>query len=505
MGAEYVTVGTRSNSDPDRAELARPINKPIARKSVEYLAGMAIAFAVTYAAFRLHVTLPAISCVYLLMVVLTALHWGIREATAATIASFLLLDYFFTEPLFSLRMENSANWIALGTFELVGLVVSHLSVRVRQEAAIASEERRNIRRLYELSRFVLLLDRDEPPGQQIALFIQRAIGVESVALFDPSSAQTDEAGVAIPQVRDLARDTWVRDSAFSGNGEHTWARLLRVDGRSIGAIAMRGQDLNPLVVDTTASIAAIALERSRTLESQARAEAARQSDRLRTAVLDALAHAFKTPLTAIRAASSGLLEMGSLQPPEADLIALIDSESVHLTDLATRLLQTARLDKSDISVCREECSIASLIHGTLERLPAGFEGHKVDLEIPCRDARIRGNSELIVVALLQLVDNALKYSTPGSQVTIKAGLAPREVVISVHNRGPAIGPEDRQHIFDRFYRARGTEHLAPGTGLGLSITRKIAEAHGGRTWVVSDERDGTTFFFALPATPGGPS
>jgi two-component system sensor histidine kinase KdpD len=110
-----------------------------------------------------------------------------------------------------------------------------------------------------------------------------------------------------------------------------------------------------------------------------------------------------------------------------------------------------------------------------------------------------------VVALLQLVDNALKYSTPGSQVTIKAGLAPREVVISVHNRGPAIGPEDRQHIFDRFYRARGTEHLAPGTGLGLSITRKIAEAHGGRTWVVSDERDGTTFFFALPATPGGPS
>ena len=351
---------------------------------MEYLAGMAIAFAVTYAAFRLHVTLPAISCVYLLMVVLTALHWGIREATAATIAAFLLLDYFFTEPLFSLRMESPANWIALGTFELVGLVVSHLSVRVRQEAAIASEERRNIRRLYELSRSVLLLDRDEPPGQQIALFTQRALGVESVALFDPSSAQTDEAGVAIPQVRDLARDTWVRDSAFSGNGEHTWARLLRVDGRSIGAIAMRGQDLNPLVVDTTASIAAIALERSRTLESQARAEAARQSDRLRTAVLDALAHAFKTPLTAIRAASSGLLEMGSLQPPEADLIALIDSESVHLTDLATRLLQTARLDKSDISVCREECSIASLIHGTLERLPAGFEGHKVDLEIPCQ-------------------------------------------------------------------------------------------------------------------------
>jgi two-component system, OmpR family, sensor histidine kinase KdpD len=504
MGAEYITLAAPGNSKPERAKLARINNLP-ARKSVECTAGVVIASAVTYAAFRLHFTLPTISCLYLLMVVLTALRWGIREATAATIAAFLLLDYFFTEPLFSFRMESPANWIALGAFEFVGLVVSHLSVRVRQQASIATEERRNIKRLYDLSRSVLLLDRHEPSGQQIALFIERAIGVQSVALFDASSARTDEAGLALPEVRDLARDAWVQDSDFSGNGEHTWARVLRVETRSIGALAMRGKDLNPLVVDATASIAAIALERSRTLANEARAEAARQSDRLRTAVLDALAHAFKTPLTAIRAASSGLLEVGSLRPPEADLIALIDSESVRLTDLANRLLQTARLDKSDISVCREECRVSSLINGALERLPAGFEGHKVELDVPSGDARIRGNGELIMVALVQLVDNALKYSTPGSHITIGAGVAAREVVISVHNRGPAIGPEDRQCIFDRFYRAPGTEHLAPGTGLGLSITRKIAEAHGGRTWVSSDEKDGTTFFFALPATQGEPS
>ena len=502
MGADYVTLATRSGSKRKRAEPVRRINKLLALKIAEYLAGVCIACAVTYVAFRLHFTLPTVSCLYLLMVVLTALRWGIWEATAATIAAVLFLDYFFTEPLLSLQMQSPANWVALGAFEFVGLVVSHLSVRARLQASIATEERRNLKRLYELSRFVLVLDRHEPPGRQIARFIQRAIGVESVALFDSSSARTDEAGNMLPQVRDLARRAWVQDSDSDGNGEQTWARLLRVDSKSVGAIAMRGKDLNPLVVDATASIAAIALERSRTLENEARAEAARQSDRLRTAVLDALAHAFKTPLTAIRAASSGLLETGSLQPPEADLIGLIDSESAHLADLATRLLQTARLDKSDISVVREECRISSLIHGTLERLPAGFEGHKVDLDLPVQDASIRGNGELIEVALLQLVDNAFKYSTPGSQVTVKAGLVAHEVVISVHNRGPAIGPEDRQCIFDRFYRARGTEHLAPGTGLGLSITRKIAEAHGGRTWVVSNEKDGTTFFFALPATQG---
>ena len=503
MEAEYLTLSAPGSSQPE--QLAKPtrISNLPTRKSVECSAGIVVASAVTYAAFRLRVTVPTIACFYLLMVVLAALRWGIWAATAVTVAAFLLLDYFFMEPLFILRVEGSANWIALGAFEFVGLVVSHLSVRLRQQASIATEERRNIKRLYELSRSILFLDRHEPPGQQIALFIQRAIGVQSIALFDSSSARTDEAGLALPKVRDLARDAWVQDSDFSGNGDHTWARVLRVETRSIGALAMHGKDLNPLVVDATASIVAITFERSRTLENEARAEAASQSDRLRTAVLDALAHAFKTPLTAIRAASSGLLEVGSLRPPEADLIALIDSESARLTDLANRLLQTARLDKSDISVCREECRVSSLINGALERLPAGFEGHKVELDVPSGDASIRGNGELIVVALLQLVDNALKYSTPGSHVTIKAGVAAREVVISVHNRGPVIGPEDRQCIFDRFYRAPGTEHLAPGTGLGLSITRKIAEAHGGRTWVASDERDGTTFFFALPATQGG--
>jgi two-component system sensor histidine kinase KdpD len=439
------------------------------------------------------------------MVILAALRWGVWEATAATVASFLFLDYFFTAPLFSLRMENSENWIALGTFEVVGLIVGRLSARERQQARLATEERNNMTRLYELSRFALQLDRRNPPEQQIARFIQNAIGVETIALYDPATERTGEAGIDCPGLGDLAREAWTRD-ADSGvdsgplGTAQIWLRVLRVGGKSIGAIAMRGKNLNPLVADATASIAAIALERSGSLEREARTEAARQSDQLRTAVLDALAHAFKTPLTAIRVASSGLLETGALRPAETELVALIDHESEHLSELATQLLQTARLDQADMPVSGEECQVSGLIDDVLQRLPAGFESHRLDLEIPAEDLCISGNRELIVVALLQLVDNALKYSAPGSPIGIGARCEGQEVVISVHNEGPTIRPEDRQSIFERFYRAPGAEALAPGTGLGLSITRKIAEAHGGRTWVVSEEKSGTTFYFAVPAT-----
>jgi two-component system sensor histidine kinase KdpD len=504
MGAAHTAWITRiSSRKTEHINPKRPTNALALRKFLECFAAAILASFLTYVAFRLQFTLPAVSCLYLLMVVLAALRWGVWEATGTTIAAFLLLDYFFMEPLYSLRVDGSANWIALGAFEFVGLVVGGLSARLREHALVAEQERNNLKRLYELSRCVLLLDRREPPGHQIALFVQRAIGIKSIALFDPSSAQTDWAGAANSALSDLARNAWVQDANSDADGDHTWARVLRVGCKSIGAIAMCGRDVNPLIADATASIAAITLERSRTLDNETRAEASRQSDQLRTAVLDALAHAFKTPLTAIRAASSGLLEAGSLRPQEAELVTLIDDESAHLSDLATRLLQTARLEKADVPLCRKEWSISTLIEEVLERFPGGFDGHPVDLDIASPEARLSGNGELIVVALFQLVDNALKYSTPGSPVNIAVESSIREVVISVHNEGSMIRPDDRERLFERFYRAPGTENQAPGTGLGLSITRKVAEAHRGRTWALSDERGGTTFFFTLPLEPEG--
>ena len=354
--------------------------------------------------------------------------------------------------------------------------------------------------LYELARNILLVDRHERVGPQIARFIQRAVRVDAVALFDPSPAQVFSAGEPGSGLEEVARNAWLLDKNIDDLAGHTWSRVLRLGHKGIGSIALRAEHLSPIVADAIASIAAIALERSRSLEKETRAEAARQSEQLRTAVLDALAHAFKTPLTTIMAASSGLLEAGSLNQPETELVTLIEGQSVVLNDLTTRLLQTARLEGTAINLRREERTLGELIEeeviGPFERR---FDGRSVRVDVHPSDIPVSGDCGLIATALRQLVDNAIKYSDPGSAITLAGKASNGELLISVHNQGPSIRPEDRERIFERFYRSPGTEHRAAGTGLGLSITKKIAEAHMGTVWVDSDGSDsGTTFFLSLP-------
>jgi two-component system sensor histidine kinase KdpD len=466
--------------------------------AVELGAAASVFVAMTLAAFSLHLTFSATAFVYYLIIVLAALRWGFWEASAFSIAAVGCLDYFFTAPLFSLRVNRPSDWTALVAFEFAGLVVSRLSAQAQHHARVAERERSNIEKLYKLARRILLLDPQDPAGAQIARFIQSAIQVEAVALFDFPKAQVYSAGAEAPDLAEIARQTWIEEQDHNDTVAHVWSRVLRLGHKGTGAVALRAKYLNPLVVDAVASIAAVALERSRSLEKETRAEAARQSEQLRAAVLDALAHAFKTPLTVIRAVSSGLLEAGSLNPEETELVTLIDNESVRLNDLATRLLQTARLEGTAPPVRREQCDIAKVIHEVLAGFSAQLADRPLKIVLPDGGVPVSADAELVATALCQLVDNAVKYSWPGTAITISITLGQNEAVVSVHNLGPAISPADRERIFDRFYRSPGTEHRAPGTGLGLSITRKVAEAHLGRTWVVSNENSGTTFFFALP-------
>lgn len=482
----------RAKSGPVRTAFPKP---------AEFLAATGTILAVSVAAFQLHFSLPVTAFVFFLIIVVMALRLGFWEATVASVAAVACLDYFFTTPLFSFRTD-AAGWTALSAFECAALVVSRLSAQVQRQAEIANQQRNNMEQLYELARNILLVDRHEPVGPQIAMFIQQAIQVDSVALFDPSPAQVHVAGSPGSDLQQAARNAWLLDKNEDNLTNHTWSRVLRIGHKGIGAIALRADHLSPIVADAIASIAAIAMERSRSLEKETRAEAARQSEQLRTAVLDALAHAFKTPLTTILAASSGLLETGTLGSQETELVTLIDNQSVVLSDLTTRLLQTARLAGAAIHLKREECSFSELFDEVLSPFKGQFDRRTTRVVLPQRDVPVVGDTELIATALRQLVDNAIKYSDPDSVITISGSAVNGEVAISVHNQGIPIGAEDREKIFERFYRSPGTEHRAAGTGLGLSIAKKIAEAHMGRVWVESDET-GTTFFFSLPASRAG--
>jgi len=468
------------------------------RFAVHALAGSAAVLAAAYFSLRLHVNFATTGFFQLLIVVLVAMIAGFWEATVTSLVALICLNYFFVPPVYTFYVSDPQNWVALISFESTALVVSRLSIQMEKQARTAVLERGRMEKLYDLSRRTLLMNPQLLPGAQIVAQIRDVVHVDAVALFDAARATVETAGNTDPDLEKVARDTYLRNREEDRDDLMTYQRLLRPGTTSIGAIVLRGHNLNPLLADSVASLAAIALERARSFEKQSHAEAARQSEQLRTAVLDALAHAFKTPLTVIRTASSGLLEAGHLNPSQEDLVTLIDQESDKLNVLSTRLLQTAKLEASETKLRKEPVSIPELIDDLLTQHSDQLQGHPTRVSIANPRSVTYADRDLLGTAIMQFVDNAAKYSTPGSPIAIAVDDRDGEILISVHNEGSEVRAEDRERIFERFYRSPGSNHKASGTGLGLSISKEAAEAHRGRAWVTSEKGRGTTFFLSLP-------
>jgi two-component system, OmpR family, sensor histidine kinase KdpD len=487
-------AGTMTNVLAIYRKVAESV-KPVLRGCFAGLAAVAL---VTLIAFRLNWNLSASGSLYFLVVVMVSVVWGFWEASVTSLIAACCLNFFFIPPIFTWTISDPQNWVALATFEVAALTVSRLSTRAQGQARAEAWQRAQVQKLYDLGRRILFLDRRQTIGPQIVPLIQEIFGAESVALFDAILARVDATGSGARELEQLARSAYFQDGTLVGDDAHTWAHVLRLGSKPVGAIALRGPQLGRLAIVPIASLTAIALERARSFEKESRAEAARQTEQLRTAVLDGLAHAFKTPLTAIRTASSGLLEARQLSTDDAELAALIDEQAEHLNRLTTELLQMARIDAAEVRLHRVRVPVLALIEDVSARYHEQLRGRLVEISETSPGLEVYGDRGILATALEQFIDNASRYSTPGSPISVTAEETLGEVVVAIHNEGPPILPADRERIFERFYRAEESKHRAAGTGLGLSIAKKAAEAHGGRTWVVSEERAGTTFFFALP-------
>jgi two-component system, OmpR family, sensor histidine kinase KdpD len=458
--------------------------------------GLAIAV-VTFFAYRLHVPLATAGFIYLLVVVVASLMYGIWQATFISLIAVSCLNYFFIPPILSFSVSDERDWIALVSFQVCALVVSRLSSREQSLARDANYQRIEMKKLYELSHGILLFDLHQPPGPQLVQLVRRIFHADDVAIFDAGPARLDHDGDWSHEEQQIAKATYFTDKNQDDGETRTIQRVIRIGASAIGAMAIRGE-IGPLTANSIASLAAIAFVRHRSYEKEARAESAQQAEQLRVAVLDALAHAFKTPLTAIRTASCGLLEMGTLDETESELAALIDEESVKLNLLCTRLLQTAKLEASSITVRNEPVVVSRLVKDVVSELSGVLKGHSIELSIEEQDPPLQGDRDLLKLILTQYLDNAAKYSAPETPIGIIVRESNSELLLSVRNRGALIQMQDRDRVFDRFYRSPEAKIHAPGTGLGLSIVKKAAEAQQGHVWVVSAEEEGTTFFLSVP-------
>jgi two-component system sensor histidine kinase KdpD len=467
-------------------------------KGADVVYGAIAVALITLTAFKLHLNLTTAALLHLIVVVLIARRSGFWPASGISLIAVISQLYFLIPPVLTFSVSDPQNWIALAAFEYCALTVSSLSGQATRQTQAALRSREETEGLYQISRLVLLMDRAQEPGFQLTELIKRVFVCENAGLFDADSTRFSVAGQAGPDLEKRTKDAYIANRDRYDVGDRTWFCVLRMGVRPVGALALRGGWIGEPVARALASLVAVALERFRSLEKENRAEAARSSEQLRTAVLDALAHDVKTPLTAIRAASSGLLEVGALPPAQNELITLIDNQAQRLDEITTRLLGMARLDEKEVHLKRRMLRLDLLVRNTVAGLEGRAHRHAIRTSGLADNIVVSGDEELLQMGLAQLIDNAIKYSAPDSEISIRVERSGADIVLSVNNRGAAIPPSDLERIFERFYRAPGTSHRVPGTGLGLSITRKIAAAHSGRVWATSSAESGTTFFLVLP-------
>lgn len=455
----------------------------------------------TWISFRLGQSLGSVGFLYLVFVVLAAVYGGFWQATLVSVIAVACLDYFFDEPRFSFTVGSLSDWVELGAFEFTALVISQLSNRAHR-ALEAVAERRDTSRLYQTAREILLLESAVDPGSSITALIREAFDLRTVVLYDGVSAMVHESGASgSEKVVQDTRNACVHDTDSFETAERTWYCVLRLGLQPVGSLALCGTEMGQLTATALASLAAIALERARATERQNHAEAARQAEQLRSAVLDALAHQFKTPLTVIRTASSGLPAAGALSQLQTELVSLIDLEAKKLNDLASRLVGAPALDSTEFAPQPEPILLSRLMKAAIQELDQQPDRERFRIGAPGEEAPVFADRELILTALAQLIDNAIKYSLPGSPIQVGFIVNETSVVLTVRSQGLVVAAADRERIFERFYRAPGAQGCSAGTGLGLSIVKTIAADHQGHVWAEGERGYGTVISLSLPKFP----
>jgi two-component system, OmpR family, sensor histidine kinase KdpD len=468
---------------------------------------MALSFvaAVTFVSFRdLHVNATTAGFLYLVAVLIIAAAGGLIESTVASVAAMLCFNYFFFPPIGTFTIENPQNWVALFAFFATSLTASQLSARAKRRTQEANSRQHEMEKLYSLSRTLLLSDPTQPIAHQLVHGVAQAFDFPLVALYDRTNNCTYRlAEEESPQLEDRLRESALRSKTFRDEKKNLSITPVRLGGQPIGSLAIQGSSLSDPAFHSLLNLVAIGLERAASQTAVNRAEIARQSEELKSTLLDAIAHEFKTPLTSIKAVTTDLLSGSNYVLPQShrELIAIADESADRLSKLVTEAIQLARAEGGTFHLNRGVHFANSLISASLRDMKSLFDGREVNVSVPDDLPPVWVDADLIQMVLTHVLDNALKYSPATSPIGISARLQEGRVVISVCDRGAGIPEQEQARIFEKFYRGQAEKNLK-GTGMGLAIAREIMAAHGQEIWVESQVGKGAEFSLSLPIAQG---
>jgi two-component system sensor histidine kinase KdpD len=451
-------------------------------------ASCAVIALLTWICYRLHINNATIVLAFLLVVVVHSLTGRLVASLVVALSAAGCLDFFFLPPALSFRVDNPIDAVALIVFPIMSLVVTRQVSRVREEAQRARRRGTEVEQLYEVARRLLLLTPDQVGGVPALKIFREVLGSDAVCLFDAGTAEISTDGISQYDLAERTRQAYIFGKDIDDTRAGVFVRCLRVGHSIIGAIGFEGRQGPATVLPTFPILAAAALDRAHSFRRAGTESAAAQAEVFRTAILDALAHEFKTPLATILAVAGGIRESGKLDSAQEELAGMIESEASRLSHLTTQLVRTARLDREELKPRLKRIDIVKFVERVVHRYTAHSPERRVAIDSCRGSVEAPIDPQLLDLALTQLLDNAVKYSATASDVTVGVRTEGAFAMISVGNEGSSIAPDEQSRIFERFYRGTRVRNLVSGTGLGLYVARKIADAHGGSLDLVNDEQ-----------------
>lgn len=475
------------------------------RRILQSLASMGGVVVITWIAYRvIPVNATTVGFAYLLFVLVVATAWGFFEAILSSVLATLTYNFFFLDPKLTFTISEPENWVALITFLATSIIASRLSTKARRRTLDALERQRDLERLYTFGRAILLIDDRERFAKQLVTRLAEAFELDAAALYEPRTGECFRAG---PLEFD-GMDSQLHDAALLGTSfaDPEGKRIItgvRLGSAPIASIAIQSARMPDSVLQSIANLVAIGLERAKAQELAREVEVARRSDRLRTTLIDAMAHEFKTPLTSIRAATTALLSNSGLNAANASrMLQIADEEAAHLEELIDNAVDLAQLENDHIDVDLDLSDINDQVREVISSMRTEIADRQLLFEPGKELPAIAIDRRLVKLAMKQLLHNALKYSPASEPITLRTSGSNETVRLEVTDRGKGISEEDQARIFDRFYRASSVQNQIPGSGLGLSIAQRIVQVHHG-TLTVRSRPGETTFQLVLPLEPKG--
>jgi two-component system sensor histidine kinase KdpD len=452
---------------------------------------------------RVNQTTVALS--FLLAILAVSAVWGMTVSFLMSLAAILSFNFFFLPPVGTFTVADPQNWVALLAFLVTSTVGSRLSSRIRQEADIANRRRREIEHLYAFSQKLL--------GEGNVIQLLNAIPNHIVDSFESGAASLFLAdkqkfyrsGYGTLQLEeDQLKLAYEREEPYVDTAKGFSYGPVRLGMKSIGSFGISGAPLTRQTLEAVGTLLGIAIERTRAVEQLSRTEADRQSERLKSALLDSITHNFRTPLTSIKASVTSLL---SARPPQGsqqrELLEIMNEECDRLNKLVEDASEMSKLEAGEIELEFRAVPVQEMIDTALVSCKTSLAGRNVRVQIPPGIPPVRADLTRAKEVLVHLLENASLYSEKDKPIVVSAETNGNSVMFSVADQGPGIDTMEQGLIFDKFYRGKDQRSVIQGTGMGLPISKAIVEAHGGTISVTSQLDHGSVFTFTLPITRPG--